>query len=80
MRSKLQHVAQFNSDDFGLTTEEFVQLRTAEENNEDVNIDCLSTEGPNGYFDITLADGTEIVAIDGYHLTTISELKEVFSR
>lgn len=61
----LQHVQEFNSEDFCIPVMEYSRLLNAQVNGDHVTVDCLACEG---YYDITLPDGTEYMAIAGHHL------------
>lgn len=46
------------------------KLVAAEEEGTEVTVDCLALDG---YYDVTLADGTEVAALSWYHLEGFEE-------
>lgn len=62
-KAMLQKIQEFDASDFGLEEADYEKLLEA--SGTFVTVDC---EACDGYYDITLADGTEYAAIAGYHL------------
>jgi hypothetical protein len=63
MKAVLVGVGRYHPSDFGMSNEEFQHLISFEGTT--VTVDC---EAVDGYYDITLRDGTEVAAVSEIHL------------
>jgi hypothetical protein len=82
MKSKLINIDDVSLNDWehcGIDADLFARMMNVQKNEEDVTIEFLETEGEFGYYQVTLPDGGVIDGLDGYHLSTIHELKEMLS-
>lgn len=61
----LQDIQKVDASDFACTDAEYERLLKAQYLKETVTVDC---EACDGYYDITLSDGTEVPALSAYHL------------
>lgn len=66
MQAILIHVNGFDHSDFGMSESQYEHLVNFESTM--VTVDCEATDG---YFDITLSDGTEVPAISEIHLVRV---------
>lgn len=66
----LRNVHLVDIEDFGYSEEQYEKLKFAQYMQIPVTVDC---EACDGYYDITLSDGTELPAVSSYHLVGFND-------
>lgn len=69
-KTTIRNITHVDVSDFGGDDNAYHRLVEAQRSGQEVTVDCEATDG---YYDLTLEDGTELAAISWYHLVGFTQ-------